>query len=79
VIEFFLTAIFAVDMFLMFRVAYRDNEAYVTDRSRIAAKYFECALADSVREHAQRRCPTFGTSNASKTGCTAGGDFGWTS
>ena len=41
-IEYFLSAIFAADMFLMFRVAYRDNEAYVTDATKIAAKYFEC-------------------------------------
>ncbi len=67
VIEFFLTAIFAVDMFLMFRVAYRDNEAYVTDRSKIAAKYFECALAASVRERQQRGCPASGMCNALNT------------
>ena len=44
-IEYVLSAIFAADMFLMFRVAYRDNEAYVTDAKKIAAKYSECGPA----------------------------------
>ena len=58
VIEYCLTAIFAVDMYLMFRVAYRDNEAYVIDKRKLASKYFECAPSVCACWSARRECRT---------------------
>ena len=64
--EWALTAIFAVDMFLSFRVALKDDAALVDDRSLIAAEYYRCLhiarlvhvntnfLLISVRKHLKR-------------------------
>lgn len=42
--EWALTVLFAVDLFISFRVALKDESVYIVDRSLIAAEYYRCRL-----------------------------------